>query len=175
MNKSICILASFFLALCFSYTADAFEVTSPAFKDGGKLPKIYACSRQGGKHHSWELNIRDVPAGTVSLVIIMDDPDAKSVAGRTWVHWNATNIAGDTQTIPSMKAGKKIGKRGYNSKSEKGYQGMCPPNGEHKYILAVYALKVEFKKTLDAMTRKKFEKKYKDKIIGKAEVSGRWG
>lgn len=50
-----------------------------------------------------------------------------------------------------------------------------PPNGEHKYTLAVYALNVEFKKTLDQMTRKKFERKYKDKIIGKAEISGRWG
>ena len=92
MNKSFYFVVPFFLALCFSYTADAFEVTSPAFEDGGKLPKIYACSKQGGKHHSWELNIRDVPAGTVSLVVIMDDPDAKPVTGYTWVHWNASNM-----------------------------------------------------------------------------------
>ena len=175
MNKSFYIVVPFFLALCFSYTADAFEVTSPAFEDGGKLPQIYACTRQGGENYSWELNIRDVPAGTVTLVVIMDDPDAKSVAGHTWVHWNVSNIAGDTQTIPSVKSGKKIGKSGYNSNRVKGYWGMCPPNGEHKYILAVYALKVEFKKTLSEMTRKKFEKKYKDEIIGKAEISGRWG
>jgi Raf kinase inhibitor-like YbhB/YbcL family protein len=175
MNKAFYVFVSFCLALSLSYNADAFEVISPAFKDGGKLPKNYACSNQGGKHHSWELSIRDVPAGTVSLVVIMDDPDAMSAAGRTWVHWNATNIAGDTQTIPSVKAGKKIGKSGYNGSGLKGYQGMCPPDGEHKYILAVYALKVEFKKTLDKVTRKKFEKKYKDKIIGKAEISGRWG
>ena len=49
------------------------------------------------------------------------------------------------------------------------------PNGKHIYILAVYAPKVKFKKTLYDMTRESFEKKYKDKIIGKAEISGRWG
>lgn len=174
MNRYSYLASLLFLSLALSSNANAFEVISPAFKDGGNLPKDYACSRQGGKNQSWELSIRDVPLGTVSLVIIMDDPDARSVAGKTWVHWNTVNIAADTKSIPSVKGGKKIGKRGYNTNGDKGYGGMCPPNGEHEYILAVYALKVELKKLNDT-TRKRFEKKYKEKIIAKAEISGRWG
>ncbi len=160
-----------------SFTAHAFEVTSPAFEDGGKLPKIYSCSKQGGKDHSWEIDIHDVPDGTVSLVIIMDDPDAKSVIGKTYVHWNVSNVPFDTESIPSKKRGKKIGfgKLGSNGSGGKAYQGMCPPNGEHRYTLAVYALNTEFTKRLSKITRKRFEKKYGDIIIGKAEISGRWG
>jgi Raf kinase inhibitor-like YbhB/YbcL family protein len=169
-------LASLFF-ICLSSGANAFEVKSPAFKDGDKLPRIYACSKQGGKDHSWEITINDTPSEAVSLVIIMDDPDAQPVAGKTWVHWNVSNIPADTKSLPSKKRGKKlgVGKLGYSSRASKSYHGMCPPNGEHKYTLAVYALNVEFKKTLDQMTRKRFERKYKDKIIVKAEISGRWG
>ena len=137
----------------------------------------YACKKHGGKDLSWEIDIRDVPAGTVSLVLIMDDPDAQPVAGKTWVHWNVSNIPADTATASLEKRGQKIGvgKLGNNSSRKKGYQGMCPPNGEHKYILAVYAIDIEFEKRLDKVTREKFEKKYQDNIIGKAEISGRWG
>jgi hypothetical protein len=107
----------------------------------------------------------------------MDDPDAQSVAGKTWVHWNVSNIPSDTESLPSKKRGKKIGSGdlGYNTSKKRAYQGMCPPNGEHRYVLAVYALNAEFDKRIDDMTREKFEKKYKDMILGKAEISGRWG
>jgi len=177
LDRFFHVVVSSIVALCLSSGANAFEVKSPAFEDGGDLPKIYACSKHGGKDHSWEITISDTPAGAVSLVVIMDDPDARAVAGQTWVHWNVTNIPADTKSLPSTKRGKKlgIGKLGYNSWASKSYGGMCPPNGVHKYILAVFALNVEFKKTLDKITRKRFEKKYKDKIIGKAEISGRWG
>lgn len=177
MNKALLVSASVLCALCFSFMAHAFEVTSPAFEDGGELPKIYACSKQGGKDHSWEIDIHDVPDGTVSLVVIMDDPDAKSVIGKTYVHWNVSNIPFDTVSIPSTKRGKKIGvgTLGYNGSRGKSYQGMCPPNGEHKYTLAVYALNIEFTKRLSKITRERFSKKYEDMIIGKAEISGRWG
>ena len=177
MNKTLLVVASVLCALCLSFTVHAFEVTSPAFEDGGTLPIIYACTKQGGKDHSWEIDIRDIPAGTISLVLIMDDPDARPVAGKTWVHWNVSNIPSDTESIPSKKRGEKIGlgKLGYNSSKKKSYQGMCPPNGEHKYTLAVYALNAEFKKRLNKITREKFEKKYEDIIIDKAEISGRWG
>jgi len=180
LDRFFHVVVSSIVALCLSSGANAFEVKSPAFEDGGKLPKIYACSKHGhgGQNHSWEITISDTPAEAVSLVVIMDDPDARPVIGRTSVHWNVTNIPADTKSLPSTKRGKKlgVGKLGYNSGLSKSYAGMCPPNGrKHKYILAVYALNVEFKKTLDKMTRKKFEKKYKDKIIGKAEISGRWG
>ncbi len=108
---------------------------------------------------SWEIDIRDVPAGAVSLVVIMDDPDAQPVAGRTWVHWNVSNLPADTKSLPSKKKGKGIGKLGNNSSRSRGYQGMCPPNGEHKYVLVVYALNAEFKKRLDKVTRERIRGK----------------
>ena len=77
MNKPRHIVALALCALYFSFAAHAFEVTSPAFEDGGELPQDYACKKHGGKDLSWEIDIRDVPAGTVSLVLIMDDPDAQ--------------------------------------------------------------------------------------------------
>ena len=177
MKKSVFVAATVLCALYFSVAAHAFEVTSPAFEDGGELPEVYACAKQGGKDHSWEINIRDVPDGAATLVIIMDDPDAQSVAGKTWVHWNVSNIPSDTESLPSKKRGKKIGSGdlGYNTSRKRAYQGMCPPNGEHRYVLAVYALNAEFDKRIDDMTREKFETKYKDMILGKAEISGRWG
>jgi Raf kinase inhibitor-like YbhB/YbcL family protein len=163
-KKPLFVAASVLCALCFNFAAHAFEVTLPAFEEGGKLPKVYACSKQGGKDHSWKINIRDVPDVGVTLVIIMDDPDAQSVIGKTYVHWNVCNIPVDTESLPAKKRGKKIGsgELGYNGSRKKSYQGMCPPNGEHKYILAVYALNDELKKRLDNMTREKFEKKYQD-------------
>ena len=174
LDRFFHVVVMFIVALCLSSGANAFEVKSPAFEDGGKLPRIYACPKHGfyGQNYSWEITISDTPAEAVSLVVIMDDPDAKPIIGRTSVHWMVTDIPADTKSLPSSERGKKLGL----GKVSKHYYGMCPPHRRvHKYILAVYALNVEFKKKLDKISRKKFEKKYKDKIIGKAEISGRWG
>lgn len=81
----------------------------PAFEDDGKLPKAYACSKQGGKDHSWQINVRDVPNGVITLVTIVGDLNAQSVIGKTYVHWNVRNIPVDMESLPSKKRGKKIG------------------------------------------------------------------
>ena len=102
----------------------------------------------------------------------MDDPDAQSVAGKTWVHWVLTDVPLDKTSIPEIKNGKhKFGKLGRNSSGSRSYQGMCPPS-MHKYFIAVYALNDVIGKKLGSLTRKKFESKYKKLIIRKAEISG---
>jgi Raf kinase inhibitor-like YbhB/YbcL family protein len=170
MNKALLVLASVLCTLCLSFTAHAFEVTSPAFEDGGELPKIYACSNQGGKDHSWEIDIHDVADGTVSLVVIMDDPDAKSVIGRTYVHWNVSNIPFDIEFLPSKRKGSiGMGKTGLNSSKKKSYQGMCPPNGEHTYTLAVYALNTDLKKRINRNVLEWNGMNKKHRIIAKVE------
>ena len=171
--KSIYLVTILFLTLFFSY-ANAFEVTSPVFSEGSAIPKIYACTNKGGKNISIPLSISGVPDGTKSLAIVMDDPDAKSVAGKTWVHWVLTDIPADKTSIPELKNGKhKFGKLGRNSSGGRSYQGMCPPSS-HKYFIAVYALNNSIGKKIGDITRKMFEKKYKKIIIEKAEISGKY-
>ena len=47
-------------------------------------------------------------------------------------------------------------------------------NGKHTYIIAAYAMNKNIGKKLGAITRKSFEKKYKNIIIQKSELSGFW-
>jgi hypothetical protein len=64
----------------------AIELTSPAFEDGEAIPVKYSCD---GEDISPALSWKNLPAGTESLALIVDDPDAP---GGTWVHWVAYDI-----------------------------------------------------------------------------------
>ena len=70
------------------------ELTSPDFQSEGPIPARFACD---GADESPELNIAGIPQDTVSLVLIMDDPDA-SVG--TFDHWVAFDIE-PTEVIPA--------------------------------------------------------------------------
>ena len=66
-----------------------FTLESSAFENGGIIPKKY-----GYKHgnNSPPLKINEIPENTISLVLIMDDPDAMGAVGKIWVHWIVWNI-----------------------------------------------------------------------------------
>ena len=83
-----------------------------------------------------ELVIEDIPEGTKSLALIMDDPDAPM---GTWVHWVVWNIPPDVSTIPEdwNAAGCEVG---LNSWRKNEYGGPCPPSGTHRYYFKLYAL-----------------------------------
>ena len=163
------------IILSFTSSLHAFEISTPAFDDGDNIPKKYGCSYNGGKNISIPINFSDVPNNAKSLALIIDDPDAISVAGKVWVHWILTDIPPGTNELKEVKNGKVgIGKTGRNSNGKKNYGGMCPPNGFHTYNIKAYALDSEIKKTLGAMTQKKFEKKYKGNIINSSMFSGKF-
>ena len=79
-------------------------IDSTSFVDG-KISKVHACNKMGGKNQSPPLSISGLPSGATHIAVIMDDPDAKSVAGKTWVHWNVFNIKaeGDGYSIDAAK------------------------------------------------------------------------
>lgn len=107
-------------------------VRSPAFRHEGAIPEKYTCD---GEDINPPLEIRDIPEGTRSLVLIVDDPDAPAGTWDHWIVWNIPpqhSIAEDS--IPGMEA--------LNSYGWTHYSGPCPPSGRHHYHFKVYALDI---------------------------------
>ncbi len=107
------------------------RLTSPAFEHEGDIPVRYTCD---GDDVSPALNIDDTPTDTVSMALLMDDPDAP--AG-TWDHWVVYDIS-PTAEIPEGVG--SLGTAGNNSWGRSGYGGPCPPSGTHRYVFTLYAL-----------------------------------
>ena len=110
------------------------KISSPAFAENAKIPKIY--SKLGGNQRP-PLEISDVPAEAKSLVIICHDPDAPGRDGfYHWTVWNlppeTTEIAADTLPNGAVE--------GITSWGHSGYGGPHPPFGTHRYQFFVYAL-----------------------------------
>jgi len=111
----------------------AFSVTSPAFADSAPVPTQFTCD---GSDTPPPLAISDVPEGTRSFAVIMQDPDAPK---GTFTHWLAYDIAAVDRQLKVDKA-----KSLRNSFGRHGYGGPCPPRGHgpHRYYFRVYALDV---------------------------------
>lgn len=139
-------------------------ITSTAFAPNGAIPAKYTCD--GGDMNP-PLAIAGVPAGTKSLALIMDDPDAP--AG-TWVHWVLWNIPPETREIGerSVPAGAV---QGLNSWSRSGYGGPCPPSGTHRYFFKVYALDAMLS-LKPSSTKADLEKAMAGHILSKGELVG---
>lgn len=116
------------------------ELKSDAFVSGQSIPAKYACT---GKNISPPLAWGETPAGTRSLTLIMDDPDAP---GGTWIHWLLYNISADVHSLQEdlPVTGKNSDPNaiysGRNSWGNIGYGGPCPPSGTHRYYFRLYAL-----------------------------------
>lgn len=117
-------------------------ISSPAFKAGEPIPAVYTCQ---GDDKSPALAWSNVPQGTQSLALIVDDPDAPV---GTWVHWVVYNLPPGTHELPEgasqgnaksfqMPEGAVQGKSSFNRQD---YGGPCPPSGTHRYFFKLYAL-----------------------------------
>ncbi len=108
------------------------KITSPAFAPGEMIPKKYTCQ---GIDVNPPLEIAEIPSGTKSLALIVDDPDAPM---GMWVHWVMYNIP-VTGSIAERSA---PGDQGENDFGKKMYGGPCPPSGTHRYFFKLYALDI---------------------------------
>jgi Raf kinase inhibitor-like YbhB/YbcL family protein len=114
-------------------------LTSPAFEDGGAIPKRHTCE---GQDVAPALAWTGVPEGTKSLALVVDDPDAPDPKApkRTWVHWVAYDIPPTATGIPEGGALPAGARDGTNDWGRAGYGGPCPPIGRHRYFHKLYAL-----------------------------------
>ena len=137
------------------------------------IPNEFVSRDCGGKNRQPHLSWSNAPSGTKYFALVMDDPDAQSVAGYTWVHLNAYNIPLD---VSEVSEGDKIQgtKYGQNHNKVKRYTGPCAPKGSHTYIFAIYAMSDKIKALKKAHNRSKFEKVFSDIVVGKAEYTGTW-
>lgn len=117
----------------------ALTVSSSAFQEGDKIPAKYTCE---GQDVSPPLAWSEPPAGTRSLALIVDDPDAP---GGVFTHWLLFNIPPDSRELPEavptqaeLASGALQGKTDFG---RTGYGGPCPPPGRpHRYQFTLYAL-----------------------------------
>lgn len=119
--------------------AMAFKIETTAFQPNQPIPKKYTCE---GEDLSPPLTWSDVPAGTKSLALISDDPDAPM---GTWVHWVLYDLPADTKKleegIPKNQTLANGAKQGMTDFKRPGYGGPCPPPGKpHRYYFKLYAL-----------------------------------
>lgn len=104
----------------------------------------FGCS---GENKSPALKWRDAPKNTKSFALTMYDSDAPTGSG--WWHWLAFNIPKTTTSIANNASYLKLLPKGTiegtNDYGSIGFGGACPPkgDGDHRYIITVYALDVD--------------------------------
>lgn len=152
---------SFFLFIVASITATTLQVSSPAFKENGLIPSKYTCE---GQNINPALTVKNIPQGTKSLALIVDDPDAPNGTFDHWVIWNID---------PSGTIGENSapGTEGKNGTGKNGYMGPCPPTGTHHYHFKVYALNGKLDLESGA-NKSQLEKAMTGHILAQAELIG---
>ena len=142
-----------------------FSITSEDFKEGEEIPKKF-----GYKFENKQPNIElhNVPENTMTIALIMDDPDAMAAVGKIWVHWLL--VDGNSLNFPNGNIAGVFGK-GLNDFGELGYGGPAPPNGRHTYIFKAYALDTtpELK---EGYSKQELEDAMKGHIIAEAKLTG---
>ena len=172
--RSICATTVFLLVIAFSSYAheseaaamSTFTISSPAFKHNEYIPVKFTCD---GANVNPALAIENVPPGTKSLALIVDDPDAP--AG-IWVHWVVWNIGPDTNKIneQSVPPGAV---QGLNDFRRRDYGGPCPPSGVHRYFFKLYALDTLLTLGSNA-DMAKLEAAMKGHVLAQAVVMGKY-
>jgi hypothetical protein len=127
-----------------TYASDApaqtFHLASQVVEDGDELPQLYTCD---GSNVSPPLSWGEAPQAK-TFAITLEDQDARAPkAQRPFMHWIVFNLPPDTRSLAEgMRRGRLPGAagEGENDFKREGYDGPCPPSGEHRYVFTVHAL-----------------------------------
>jgi hypothetical protein len=149
------------------------QLSSPFFKDGDPIPIAYTCE---GEDKAPPLHIEGIPAGTRSLALVVEDPDAPDPRHpeRTWCHWLLYNIPTGTRDLAeggSLEVLPPGCKEGVNDWGRFGYGGPCPPIGQHRYFYRLYALDTVLP-DLGKVTRKEFLAIIQGHVVAETSLIG---
>ena len=138
-----------------------FSITCSDFDEGAEIPKKF-----GYKFENLEpkINFDDLNTDdTISVALIMDDPDAMKAVGKVWVHWLLCNIT------PYAEDGSKI--YGKTDFGETKYGGPAPPDGRHTYVFKAYALDAMLD-LKEGYSKQELEDAMKGHILAEAKLTG---
>jgi len=139
------------------------HIDSPAFEHHHSIPSKYTCE---GENVSPPLVFGDIPPGSKSLALVVDDPDAPT---GTFDHWIIWNLPVDTLVLAE---GAKVIKMGKNHFGKIGYRGPCPPPGKpHRYFFKLYALDTLINLP-EGSSKGQLEDAMEGHILGRAELVG---
>lgn len=146
------------------------KLESADFVHMGEIPKRCTCD---GEDAAPVLKWSNLPEGTQSLALIVDDPDAPDPAAPklVWVHWVLYNIPVSSAGLSAAKKLPNGALDGLNDWKRTGYGGPCPPIGRHRYFFKLYALDVLLP-DLDNPDKSQLEKAMAGHVIGQAELIG---
>src|SRR5204863_6591242 len=93
-------------------------LSSPAFANGGPIPRRFTCDAQDVTP---PLRWSGVPAGTAELALTLEDENARGESGAPFVHWSVFGIPPAATSVPPKA------KTGTTDFHETHYGGPCPP------------------------------------------------
>jgi Raf kinase inhibitor-like YbhB/YbcL family protein len=155
-------------------TTRTVSVSSPAFRTGAPLPQEHSAYYEDV---SPPLSWGSLPAGTRSVALIMDDPDATSAKPFThWVAWNIpptmASLPEAVPTLPQLPALQNM-RQGRNTRGSVGYFGPRPPIGDrpHRYHFQLFALDTMLD-ILPGSDRETLLRAMRGHVLAKGEVVG---
>jgi Raf kinase inhibitor-like YbhB/YbcL family protein len=151
----------------------AMTLTSPSFEAGAEIPQRHSCE---GKNVSPPLAWADIPSGTQSLALVVDDPDAPDPKApkTTWVHWVVYDIPATATGLPegavagTLPSGTRVAKNDFGHTT---WGGPCPPIGRHRYFFKLYALDTTLPGE-GVSTKAALEKAMRGHVLGQAQLMG---
>ena len=153
-------------------------ITTPAFADGGEIPKKFTQSDPSPV--SPKLEWTNVPSGTVSFALIFHDPDvAIQKKVEDVLHWMAFNIPAEAHELPEgVSANAQLADGTVQAKNRRGAVGYMGPGApaagpHHHYTFELFALDTKLDLGADA-TRADVLKAMDGHILGKGVLVGRF-
>jgi Raf kinase inhibitor-like YbhB/YbcL family protein len=151
----------------------AFLLKSSAIQPGSSIAGKYTCD---GADVSPPLRWEEPPAGTQSLALLCDDPDAPMGIWSHWVIYNIPQAVRElAENFPPAERRPDGTLQGRNDFGRVGYGGPCPPPGRpHRYFFRLYVL--DLKPSLaPGLARKGLLKAIEGHVLAQAELWGTYG
>ncbi|MGN6567516.1 MAG: YbhB/YbcL family Raf kinase inhibitor-like protein [Flavipsychrobacter sp.] len=139
------------------------SISSPAFENEGNIPEKYSCD---GEEVNPPLSIDGLPQETVTLAMIVEDPDTSRGVFDHWIVWNI-------DPTNEIQEDSRPGISGRNGAGKTGYHGPCPPNGSHRYFFYVFALDTDVDLPAGA-GKEELQRAMEGHIIAQGSLMGRY-